>query len=96
MSSGLLMPFSLIGISLFESSIVPTITPLLAAYNSLTKFFGFMPDKEIFELFSSSSILVLMFEVSDFVRLISGASLIISSNFSPSCFRTNGSSPKIT
>ena len=90
------MPFSLIGISLLESSIVPTITPLLAAYNSLTKFLGFMPDKDIFELLSSSSILVFMFEVSDFVRLISGALLIMSSNFSPSCFSINGSSPKIT
>ena len=47
-----------------------------------------MPDKDIFELLSSSSILVFMFEVSDFVRLISGALLIMSSNFSPSCFST--------
>ena len=90
------MPFNLMGISLLESSIAPTITPLLAAYNSLTKFLGFIPDKEIFELLSSSSILVIMFEVSDLVRLISGALLIISSNFSPSRFRINGSSPKMT
>ena len=50
-------------------------------------------DNEIFELFNSISILVFMFEVSDFVRLMSGALLIISSNFSPSLLRTNGSSP---
>ena len=50
--------------------------------------FIFIPEKEIFELLSSSSILVFMFEVSDFVRLISGALLMMSSNFSPSCFRT--------
>ena len=52
------MPFTLIGNSLFESSIELTIIPLFSAYNSLTSSSVFFPDNEILELLNSNSILV--------------------------------------
>ena len=91
----LVIPLSLIGISLLESSIVPTIIPLLAAYNSPTKALASLPDREILELSSSNSIFVFDCEESDIVVLIPGALLIISSSSSPNCSNTSGSSPKI-
>ena len=88
-------PLSLIGISLLESSIVPTVMPLFAAYNSSTRRFAFSFEREILELFNSSSIFVFVLEVSDLVKLTPGALLTMSSNSSPSSFNTRGSSPYI-
>ena len=90
------MPESLIGISLFESSIVPIRIPLLAASISPIRSFVSRPDNEILELSSSNSILVIESEVAELVRNISGALLTINSSSSPSIFKTSGSSPRIT
>ena len=61
------IPLTLIGISLFESSIVPTITPLLAAYSCSARMPVFFPESETFELSNSNSMLVEEFDASDFV-----------------------------
>ena len=53
-----LIPLTLIGISLFESSIELTTIPLFSAYSSLTSSSVFLPDSEILELLNSNSILV--------------------------------------
>ena len=58
MSDEDLMPFTLIGNSLLESSIELTIIPLFSAYNSFTSSSVFFPDSEILELLNSNSILV--------------------------------------
>ena len=74
---------------------MPTIIPLFAAYNSSAIRFAFTLEREILELFNSNSIFVFVFEVSDLVKFIPGALLIISSSSSPSSFNTKGSSPYI-
>ena len=61
------IPFTLIGISIFESNIELMTMPLLAANNSLTKISVFFPDKDTFELSNSNSIFVLEFVASDLV-----------------------------
>ena len=90
------MPFTLIGISIFESNIELMTMPLLAANNSLTKISVFFPDKDTFELSNSNSIFVLEFVASDLVWLISGALLIINSSLEPSSRRMVSSSPKMS
>ena len=61
------VPFSLIGISLFESNIVPTRTPLFSASISPIRRFASRPDKEILELLSSNSMFVFKLDVADLV-----------------------------
>ena len=62
-----LIPFTLIGISLLESSIELTIIPLFSANNSFTNDSVFFPAREILELSNSNSIFVFEYAASDFV-----------------------------
>ena len=56
---------------------MPTIIPLFAAYNSSAIRFAFTLEREMLELFNSNSIFVFVFEVSDLVKFIPGALLIM-------------------
>ena len=90
------IPFSLMGISIFESSIELIKRPLLAANNSFTISSVFFPDKDIFELSNSNSTLVFELVASYLVWLMSGALFIISSSSDPNSTRTFSSSPKMS
>ena len=96
MSDEFTTPFTLIGISMFESNIELITSPLFAANNSFTINSVFFPAKETFELSNSNSTFVFELVASDLVWLISGASLIINSNSDPSSNRTFSSSPKMS
>ena len=61
------IPLTLIGISLFESSIELTMTPLFCANNSLTNNSVFFPASEMLELSNSNSIFVFEYPASDLV-----------------------------
>ena len=90
-----LMPLTLIGISLLESSIELTIIPLFSANNSFTNNSVFFPEREILELSNSNSIFVFEYPASDLVWLTSGALLIINSSWEPSSLKISTSSPRI-
>ena len=61
------VPFTLIGISIFESSIELITNPLFDAKSSLANFSVLLPDSEMLELSNSNSIFVLEFVASDLV-----------------------------
>ena len=61
------IPFTLMGISMFESNIELITSPLFAANNSFTINSVFFPAKEMFELSNSNSTFVFELVASDLV-----------------------------